>query len=112
MSYITLKTIRVKELCEKYIEKRVKQLIESQEPLIQKTMKGGLFKKAKTREEAIEYLNLNASIWSQWHLIRLAGIGDDTRAHELLKACSLNPYGEINLDIRDAAILSSVRNVS
>ena len=108
MSYITLKTIRVKELCEKYIEKRTKQFLESQEPLIQKTMKGGFFKKAKTREEAIEYLNLNASIWSDWYLVRLAGIGDDTRVHEILKACELNPT-EINLDIKDAAILSKVK---
>jgi len=110
MSHIILDAVYVKELCEKYIEKRSKQFLDSQEPLIQKTMKGGWFRKPMTREEAIEHLNLNASLYSNWHLVKLSMIGNDLRVEDVLKACMLDPNGVIHLNVRDAAILSVVRD--
>lgn len=110
MSYIALNAVYVMELCERYIEKRTKQFLDSQESSIQKTMKGGWFSKPKTREEAIKYLQLNASLYSNWHLVKLSMIGDDLRVEDVLKACTLNPNGVIHLDVRDAAILSVVAN--
>lgn len=110
MSYIILDAVYVKELCEKYIEKRSKQFLDSQEPLIQKTMKGGWFKKPMTREEAIEHLNTSESLYSAWNLTKLSGIYDDTRVEDIFKACILKQYGEIHLDVSDAAILSVVRD--
>lgn len=85
MSYIALNVVYVMELCERYIEKRAKQFLDSQESLIQKTMKGGWFKKPKTREEAIKYLNINESLWSNWNLVKLSMIGDDLRVEDVLK---------------------------
>ncbi len=109
MSYITLNTVYVRELCEKYIEKRSKQFLDAQEPLIKKTMRGGWFKKPKTREEAIKYLNLNASLYSNWNLVKLSMIGDDLRVEDILLACALEPNDVIHLNVKDAAILSVVK---
>ena len=94
---------KVIELCENYLRKQHEGVLRLQEPSIQKAMKGGWFRKPKTREEATKHLYDHSSLWGEYHLARLTGLWGVSEAKALLTLAKLKGEGEVavSADIAD-----------
>lgn len=91
MSHITLPAWKVIELATEYMERKKARIREIQEETIQKEMQPKCFGlvKAKTREQAIAHLNLNASEFSDYKLALLSGEYYTRQINDLRKAALL-----------------------
>lgn len=82
-----MKCHEVQVACEEFIRSRGEYIRAIQEPLIEKTMKGGWFSKPKSREEALKILKFE--LWSDFNLCKLQGGYDFETVKDLLNLTQL-----------------------
>lgn len=105
MSYKQISTVKVTEACKKFLDERQAKIFRLQEPTIQKTMKGGWFRKPMSREEAIKHLELDSDLWSDYEMVKYTNFFDSDRVLNLLSLCQIPGEDIINVEARDASIL-------
>jgi hypothetical protein len=99
-SFIKAPAKHVHELCVDYLDRQQAHVLQMQEPLIQKAMKPKWFGlvKGKTREEATAHLENWDSLFGKYHLAKLSGCIQASRADDLRKLCLLNIEGDVLVD--------------
>jgi hypothetical protein len=74
------------------------------EPLIEKEMKGGWFKRPKTREQAINHLGADR-FGDYWRIVNFRGTRSKRKVEKLLALCNTPSSSVIHLDEEAANIL-------
>ena len=87
----------VHDLCVDFLERRLASVLADQEPLIKKAMKPKWFGlvKGKTRQEATQHLEDYGNLFGKYHLAKLSGCIQASRADSLRKLCLLNINGDV-----------------
>lgn len=108
MSYREVNAQVVKAACLAYIKEFEKTIDELSEPLIQQEMKGGWFKKEKTREEAINALTSDP-FSDYYSIVKFHGNRNTRKIEQLLALCNVSSTYDstIYLDGESAEILES-----
>jgi hypothetical protein len=82
-----MKCNEVECACEQFIKSRGEYIRSLQEPLIEKTMKGGWFSKPKSREQALKILKYE--LWSDFNLCEIQGGYEFETVQDLLNLVQL-----------------------
>ena len=104
MSYAEIDAERVKVACQEYIVRHNNRINAEKEALIQNEMKCGWFRKAKTREQAINSLR-NEGWTGEWFAIELTGSIPFSRVESLFALANAKGVDKIMIKAEDARLL-------
>jgi hypothetical protein len=98
---------KVRNACNSYLQKRTESMKQLQEPYIQKEMKGGWFRKPKTRSEAIE--SLYGDLWSKYNMLQLNHDWHTQKVNELVALCQTTYNKEAEVIMIDSETVYILR---